>query len=281
VNVLVAGAGYVGAVLAAELAARGDRVHALRRHAAAPPPGCTALTLDCSDARALEALPRDLDAAALLLAPDTPDDAGYERAYVTATRNLVRALAPRAPRLVFASSTAVYAQRHGEWVDEESPAEPTDFRGRRLLEGEAAAREARGEVVVLRLGGIYGPGRTALLARLATGAGGDPGAAPHYANRIHRDDAAGAIAHLLRLPRPAPCYLGVDCEPADERAVRAWLAAQPPARLRALRGRAPGAAPRRRPGSKRCSNARLLASGYRFRYPTFREGYGALLDGVT
>jgi nucleoside-diphosphate-sugar epimerase len=104
--------------------------------------------------------------------------------------------------------------------------------------------------------------------RLATRAG-----PPRYTNRIHRDDAAGALAHLLSLPRPAPVYVGVDCEPASEAELHRWLAARvgaPP----------PGSRDAPEEGSgKRCSNRLLLASGYRFRFPTFREGYGALAGG--
>ncbi len=275
-NVLVAGAGYVGTVLAAELAARGDRVHALRRSAVPAPPGCEAIRADLLAPSSLAALPPGLDAVAILLTPASRDDAGYQRAYVEATRNLVRALAAAAPRVVFASSTAVYAQCEGEWVDEDSPAQPQEFRGRRLLEGEAAARESRGEVVALRLGGIYGPGRAGLLARAAH-IEADASGPPRYSNRIHRDDAAGAIAHLLRLARPAPYYLGVDCEPSDAAMLRAWFSEQPRAHTQALAGAASTNPVSRRPGSKRCSNALLLASGYCFRYPTFREGYAALL----
>ncbi len=126
---------------------------------------------------------------------------------------------------------------------------------------------------VLRLGGIYGPGRTSLLERARSGVPGGPA----FTNRIHRDDAAAALLHLALLPTAEPCYVGVDCEPATEAEVLAWLAR----RLGVTPAEAPGVAPsssRRARGSKRCRNARLLASGFRFRYPTWREGYEALLD---
>jgi hypothetical protein len=80
----------------------------------------------------------------------------------------------------------------------------------------------------------------------------------------------------MQLPAPEKLYLGVDCEPADEASMLRWLAgalgAPPPRQVKDDQ--------RRRPrGNKRCRNDRLLASGYTFHYPTFREGYTALLSG--
>jgi nucleoside-diphosphate-sugar epimerase len=100
--------------------------------------------------------------------------------------------------------------------------------------------------------------------------------APGYTNRIHRDDAAAALGHLAALPQAERTVIGVDSEPALACEVISWLARRlelpvpPPAQ-----GATPGARAAR--GSKRCRNARLLATGFRFRYPTYREGYGALL----
>jgi hypothetical protein len=89
----------------------------------------------------------------------------------------------------------------------------------------------------------------------------------------------GALHHLIRHEAPEPLYLGVDHEPADEATVQLWLAGV----LGAPAPRPADAAlakSKRARGSKRCSNAKLVASGYRFRYPTFREGYAALIEGL-
>jgi nucleoside-diphosphate-sugar epimerase len=137
-------------------------------------------------------------------------------------------------------------------------------------------RDAGLPAVVLRLGGIYGPGRDRLVRELREGRARLRPGPPRYTNRIHRDDAAAALLHLLDLAEPAPLQLGVDCEPADQNDVLRWLA-------RALGLAVPpfGDAERPaggRPGtSKRCRNARLLASGFVFRYPTYREGYAGTL----
>jgi nucleoside-diphosphate-sugar epimerase len=164
-------------------------------------------------------------------------------------------------------------------VDEASPTEPLDFRGRRLLEGEALVAASGLPATVVRFAGIYGPGRRRLLERVARGeAEIDPGR-PRYTNRIHRDDCAGLLAHLLetgehRGPSAPPLLIGVDDEPAAERTVLCWLAEQlaaPEPRERA----AP--AERAAMANRRCRNARLRASGYALRYPTFRQGYAAML----
>jgi hypothetical protein len=99
---------------------------------------------------------------------------------------------------------------------------------------------------------------------------------PLYTNRIHRDDCAGALQHLMTLPQPDAVYLGVDHEPADYCDVLRWLAVQlgaPPPQVEAMSG----GDGRRHRTNKRCRNAKLVASGYVFRYPTYREGYTALL----
>jgi nucleoside-diphosphate-sugar epimerase len=275
VRVLIAGAGYVGAELAALLARAGHDVLALRR---TPPRGITPrvrwLACDLGDASALDALGLEgVDALAYLVAADARDDTAYRRAYVDGLANLLARLGRGSSlqRVLFASSTSVYAQDDGSWVDELSPTAPSELTAQRVLEGETVARGAACPAVALRLGGIYGPGRTALLERVRRGEARLP-RVPHYTNRIHRDDAARACAHLLAPEAPARCYVGVDHDPADQAEVLRWLAARtdsPPPQ-----GDYDATAP---PTGKRANNARLRASGFTFTYPTYREGYAPLI----
>ncbi len=278
-TVLIAGCGYIGTALGCQLAADGHTVWGLRRRPATLPPDIRPFAADLTSSETLQTLPPAVDWVFYSAAPDAHDDAAYRAVCVEGLNNLLHALVqgrqhPR--RLFLTSSTGVYAQTSGEWVDETAPAEPTEFAGIRLLEGERLLLRGPFPATVLRLGGIYGPDRAGLIEKVRRGeiVGGDE--SPVYFNRIHRDDAAGALRHLMMLPHPDPLYLGVDHEPATLAVVLDWLAkalgVPPPRQGESSPLRMP-----RHGSNKRCRNARLIASGYAFRYPTFREGYTALL----
>ncbi len=279
-KVLIAGCGDLGTALGLDLAAKGDEVYGLRRNPERLPAAIRPLAADLADPLTLAALPQ-VDAVVYAAAADRSTDEAYRRAYVDGVRNFLTAPAIRRhppQRIVFVSSTTVYAQEDGEWIDEDSPAEAAHFRGARLREGEALLESdtaAATATSILRLSGIYGPGRTRLIDLVRAGRATYPPGPPRYANRIHRDDAARALAHLLRLPAPAPLYLGVDDAPVDLAEVLTYLAVELGVPLPRL-AESPSADDRER-SSKRCSNALLKASGFRFCYPTYREGYGDLL----
>lgn len=277
-RVLVAGCGDVGSVLGARLVAAGDEVFGLRRSAAELPDGIEAVRADLAEPASLAGLPPAIESVVYLATADRYDAAAYERAYVRGPHNLIAALAKSGAtlrRFVFVSSTGVYAQSAGEWVDEESPTEPVQFSGKRLLEGERLVRAESTGCVVVRFAGIYGPGRNRLLGRVIDGKPCQE-TPPYYTNRIHRDDCAAVLQHVLDLRAPEPIYVGVDCEPATQCAVMDWLAERlgvtPPPRIEQQ-----GESDAPRGSNKRCRNARLLASGYEFIYPTYREGYANII----
>ncbi len=260
---LVAGFGDIGARVAARRIAAGTQVLALRRRAVDDGPALRGIRADLASGEGLSRLPRQAEALLFCVAPETRDESSYRALYRDGLSRLLDRV--DAPRLLFVSSTAVYAQDAGEWVDEDSEAAPVAFNGRVLLEAEAVARAHPGGGV-LRLSGLYGPGREAMLQRAREGRA----CARRWSNRIHVDDAAAAAALLLDLPvaRAAATWLGSDDAPALEHDVQSWL--------RAREG-LPAVAPEPGPDSgRRVSNARLRGLGWTPAFPDFRAGYAAL-----
>ncbi|KNC19716.1 epimerase [Arthrobacter sp. RIT-PI-e] len=274
-TVLIAGCGDLGTEVGLRLAARGERVVGRRRPAGASRQG--------SGGRAPPPappppIPADTDVVVLAAAAGGRSEAAYRSAYVDATANVLGALErdgvhPR--RILFVSSTAVYGDFDGGWVTEESPAESTTPTARLVREAEELLLGRSGHGTVLRLSGIYGPGRTRLIDSVRDGSAVLP-AEPQWTNRIHRDDAAAAIVHLtMDVAEPAPVYLGSDELPVDLGEVLRFLAAE-----LGLPGPASGEASSSRAGARRCDSALLRASGFSFAYPTYREGYRAVLAGT-
>jgi nucleoside-diphosphate-sugar epimerase len=275
-RVLIAGCGYVGTQLGLELAARGDRAFGLRRDPSGLPPQIEPVPADLLGAELADRIPR-VDAVVYAAAAGGGGEEGYRRTYVEGVDRILRVLEARDPearphRFIFVSSTAVYGDAEGEWVDEDTPPAPEGYRGTTVLEGEARTLASEVPGVVLRLGGIYGPGRTRLPDQVRRGEARLAPDGPLWSNRIHRDDAAGALLHLLDLEAPEAVYLGVDAEPAPLEEVYRWLAR----RLDAPEPTVDPGRPRDR-SNKRCSSQRLRKSGYRFRFPTFRAGYADML----
>jgi nucleoside-diphosphate-sugar epimerase len=277
-EVLIVGPGYVGGPLGVALADHGARVWGLSRSGRVPEP-LHPLAADVADRealrRALDPVGPELQAVVYALSAGGFSDEAYLRAYVTGLENTLVALGGRSvKRFVFTSSTGVYAQTDGGWVDERSPTEPTSFSGRRMLEAEAIVASAPATSIVVRLAGIYGPGRTSTIDRVAAKAK-IASAEPRHANRIHQADCVGVLLHLLALPAPPAIVLACDDEPADLAEVEAWLCGELGVDVAEL-GQNPST--RRRPASdKRCSNRLLRERGYEFCYPSYREGYRELI----
>jgi len=279
-TLMIAGCGDVGSRLGSQLHAAGWQVFGLRRSVAALPAEIAPVAGDLGAVDCPSAWPHGaLDYLVYAAAATDHDEAGYRRAYVDGLTNVLGWLKQRGQspkRVIFVSSSGVYAQDGGVWVDEHSPAEPTRFSGSIMLEAEKVARDSGIPATVVRLTGIYGPGREWLLKQVRMGyrVVSEP---PLYANRLHADDCAGLLAFLLQADAAGKTldglYIGVDDAPAPLHEVVAWL--------RDYMGVTDWAEEStvRRAGSKRCSNARARALGWVPRYPTFREGYAAVLAG--
>jgi len=267
-RVLLAGCGDLGIRLARRLT--GWQVIGLRRDPSRLPAGIVPVQADLARPETLGAVAGAWDAVVMTATPDARTPQAYRAAYVDSLQGLLARV--RARRLVFVSSTAVYGQADGAWVDEDSPAEPAAFNGRVLLEAEALAADAGG--IMVRFSGIYGPGRDWLLRKLRQGPVECRRTPPEWTNRIHSEDCAGVLAHVLTLDEPARLYNASDCEPAARWDVLGWLASR-------MNVAGPVEANESDPApdlGKRINNRRLLDSGFRFQYPDFRAGYEEMLE---
>ena len=243
--------------------------------------GVEVVSGDCRDDHKLAQLIDGQDLVVVTLTPDEYSEAGYQRAYVEPAEALERAIARldegagvRPGRVLWVSSTSVYGQGNGEWVDEDTVPNPTAYSGRALLAAEQSLHRSPVPATIVRFSGIYGRGNGRLLEQVLAG-NCAPAAPVQWSNRIHADDCAGILAFLARRHRLGeplePLYLGTDTEPVPLHDVHCWLAQQ----LGVSPGFREGRSGR---GNRRCSSRRLIESGYNFRYPTFRDGYRALVD---
>lgn len=275
-RIAILGCGYVGVALARRLESNHD-VIGVRRSSldAVRAAGATPIRADVTDPETLSAIP-DVDVVVFAASSGGRDAAAARRTFVEGLEAVVADFAGRADppaQLLYTSSTGVYGDHGGAWVDETTPPEPDSDRGRALLEAESIVRAlapSRGlPGTVARFAGLYGPGRYRLDRYL------EGPVEPGYLNLVHRADAAGAVAHLLEDPPDATLVTVVDDEPVERWELARWLADQcgrtPPERL------PPDAASGGRATGKRCSNDRLRRLGYTFEFPTFRAGYA---DGI-
>jgi nucleoside-diphosphate-sugar epimerase len=283
-RVAILGCGYVGLELGRQLQDDHEVVGVRRSDdgiAAIEDAGFEAVRADVTDAESLSAVP---DADWLVFAASS-GGRGAEAArevYVEGLRTAIDHFWSRADqpeRLVYTSSTGVYGDHDGAWVDEETPLDPQTAKTEVLAEAERVARERPaehgGHGAVARFAGLYGPDRYRLERYL------EGPVTAGYLNMVHRADAAGAVYHLLTENHRDEVVLVVDDEPVEKWAFADWLAEQcdvpfPPKQTTTERladDSLSETAKRRIQTSKRCSNDRLRNLGYEFEYPTFREGY--------
>jgi len=278
-RILIAGCGYVGSKLAQQLHDQNHEIFGLRRNTAKLPQGIHPVAADLNDPATLTALPEAIDYVFYAASANGYGAEAYRAAYVTGLQNLLEALKGQSPRhLFFTSSTGIYAQNAGEWVDESSPAAADRPTAQALRDGEDLVHNAAIPGTVVRFSGIYGPGRTRLIDQVADGTARLERNGTRYLNHIHRDDCAGVLAHLMTLENPQSLYLATDSEPRTRNAFLTWIAETlgvptPPFADEDQSNSRPS----ERGGNRRYRNDRLLESGYTFQYPTYREGYGALI----
>jgi nucleoside-diphosphate-sugar epimerase len=268
-RILIAGCGYVGEAAADlfhgqrwEVEGWTNSAQSAARLANRPYP---VRPVDITDLAAVSAVPGEFDVVVQCVSTSGGDVEDYRRLYLDGAQTLIRRF-PGA-RLLFTSSTSVYAQTDGTIVDETSPAEPAHEKGRVLRETEELVLANAG--IVARLGGIHGPGRSYFLSKfLERKAVMDP-TEQRFINQVHRDDIASALL-LLAEQRDASggeVFNVVGDRPITATEAYEWLAIRLGKSLRPI---APGSVqPKRGRSNKQVSNAKLRALGWEPRYPTF------------
>ena len=270
-RVLIAGCGDVGGVLATQLLKDGHVVYGLKRDTSSLPDGVVPVAADLTKPETLKNLPQDIDRLVFMPTPASRDEAGYEAIFIQGWKNVWAGLKQPPARSLVVSSTAVYGESGGGIVDENTDPQPTGFNGKALLKMEQLAAASTDNLVVVRISGIYGPGRERLIRMAASEGLEIQQNPPYFTNRIHRDDAAAVLKHLMMIDEPQAIYVATDDLPAPRYEVVEWLAKQQGANAavaindtQASRG-------------KRVNNQRLRDSGFTLSYPDYRAGYGAVL----
>ncbi|MCH8553157.1 MAG: hypothetical protein LAT62_14560 [Natronospirillum sp.] len=276
-GLLMIGLGDLGKRIARLCVAHDWPVTVMRRQAI-DEPGMRVVTHDATKDWSA-ALPEDMAPPAdvvFCLAPSERDEAGYEAAYLKPAEAGLAWLQANAPKahVWLISSTSVYGQKDGEWLTESSTAEPKRPTARIIRAAERFWKDSPQPVTVLRPAGLYGPGRDLMLRQAREGYTITDNL-PVFTNRIHVDDAAAAVAHLIRQRRKMGRSFDVvnlaDREPVAQQILvpelQAMMGVEPTGEERLLDR-----------GSKRVSSDRLMATGFQWQYPSWREGYAAMLE---
>lgn len=285
-RILVVGCGYLGWRVALRADSIGQPVWATtrqrtkaRRIAEA---GLEPLLIDWTDRRTLSRLP-EVDRVLVAVSYDRRNGADRDEAIVGGFRNLLASLSPEVD-VCYISTTGVYHQTDGRWVDETSPARPVREGGRAHLRAEQLLHQLRPQSPwsVLRLAGIYGPGR---VPRAADVIAARPIASPEhgYLNLIHVDDAASAVLRCWEQPATARkrLYVVADDKPVIRgefyREIARQCDAPPPRFVEPDEGSAVAA---RSQSNKRVWNRRMKRDLLpRLAFPSYREGLTAVLGG--
>jgi nucleoside-diphosphate-sugar epimerase len=269
---LCLGQGYVASALADAMRQAGWRVIGTSR----TPVDDTILAFDGKATPALAVAAREAQAILCSIPPEEGGDPAF--------RALGAAIAAAKPAWIgYLSTTGVYGDRQGRWAFEDDPLTPQSLEAGRRAEAEAQWRAIGAHV--FRLPGIYGPGRSPL-DKLRAGTERRIDKQGQVFSRAHRDDIAAALAASIAAPNPGRSYNVCDDEPAPSAEVASFAAAllglEPPPLVAFESADLSSMGRRFYSECKRVSNARAKAElGWRPRFPTYREGLRAILQGET
>ena len=270
-RILIAGCGYVGEATADLFHSAGwdveGWVHSKQSAARLSVKPYSIRVIDLSQRADVAKRAGVLDAVIHCASSRGGDAEPYREIYLKGSRHLLETF-PKT-RILFTSSTSVYAQRDGSWVTEESETKPLRETSRILLEVEKLILEKGG--IVARLAGIYGPQRSALLSKFLNGTATIDPSNDRFVNQVHRDDIASALFLLLNreAQESAQVYNVVDDEPILQSECYGWLAQKLNRSLPPIRkSEQPG---KRGNTNKRVTNAKLHQLGWTLDYPTFGD----------
>ena len=277
-KVLIVGCGDLGTALAHQLQAQGISAIGLSRSLSADT-RLLRIQADVTQPSSLSTI-ADInpDFVVYCVAASAQTDENYRQHYVQGLANVLNALdgASNLKHVFFVSSTRMYGASTEALLDEHSDVQALDFGAQRLLEAENLLRltAKTWTYTTLRLTGIYGPGRTRMLTLAA-----HPSQWPQqntWTNRIHRDDAAAFVLHLINRLMAGQsiqdCYIVTDSCPVSQYEVLHYLAEK--------MGISIATPPPPVLGGKRMSNQRMLSTGFHLKYPDYQLGYSAMLDAV-
>jgi len=280
-GIFIFGAGYSGRAFAALRPADAPAIAGTRR---------SADRLDALEAAGIEGFVFDgalsdevterLAMTRALIVSAAPDADGDP--VLNAARTVITGAMPRLEWIGYLSTVGVYGDWQGAWIDETAPCRPSSVRSRQRLAAEqdwqALGEETGLPVAILRLSGIYGPGRNAFV-NLADGTARRLVKKDQVFNRIHVDDIAGALWHLLG-SKAGGVFNVTDDEPAPPQDVVAYAAAlmgiEPPPEMPFETAELSEMARSFYGENKRVSNSLIRSSGYAFRYPNYRAALDAL-----
>ena len=272
--VLIVGCGDLGGEIARLLSLAGHQVTGVRASNKPLAANIQVIQADVTKPASLSPL-ENLKPSILIycVAANGQSDENYKAHYVDGLKNVIATQANNhvLQRVFFVSSTRVYGQRTDQILDENTPAIPADFGGKRLLEAESVLKALSCEAISMRLSGIYGAGRLYLVDMAK-----DRARWPqenHWSNRIHRDDAARFIAFCCEKEQVANSYIVTDDMPTQQYEVLTWLAQQQGVDVAHIE--APAVQ-----GGKRLSNQRMRDTGFELHYPNYKIGYAEILKNV-
>lgn len=272
---LLLGCGFVGKVLAQRLIASGHSVTGWIRNPEQTSElsslGITPYLGDITEESCWNSIPRDFECVIHIASSSRGDAEVYKKIYLQGMQRVCDFF-PKVQK-VFVSSTSVYGQTDGEWVDETSPTTPSSATSQVLLQAEAIALQHQS--IVVRPSGIYGPQRSVLYRKFVEGTAVIEGTGTRWINQIHRDDVAAGIAFLIQKSADPGIYNLTDDHPTCSQELYKWLSQK---LQQPLPPHAPENTQRKRGWThKRISNQKIKSLGWTPQYPSFCEGYETVL----